>query len=92
MPTEAIFLRLSSFVFCLCKIVRSVILLAVRSVFMSSKTKAFIGITVSLVILIVLFASTGGYRAARAAKQAEDTCALAEKGSERDTIAQGETK
>ena len=39
---------------------------------MSTKVKAFIGITVSFVVLIILFASNGGYRAARDASATED--------------------
>ena len=66
---------------------------ALKKFFMSSKKKAFIGITLTLIVLIVLFASTGGYRAARAAEHAqetEETCAAS--GETNETIAQIETK
>ena len=55
---------------------------------MSTKMKAFIGITATLVFLIVLFTSKGGYRANR---ENEDTaCSVVEKVSENETIAQAE--
>lgn len=58
---------------------------------MPTKMKAFIGVLVSLVFLIILFTSTGGYRAVREEKQ-EKRCAVEEKVATSETIAQAEEK
>ena len=60
---------------------------------MSTKMKAFIGILVSFVILIILFTSTGGYRAARAVEEKKtETCSVEEKVVTSETVAQAEAK
>lgn len=60
---------------------------------MSTKMKAFIGIVVSFVFLIILFTSTGGYRATRVVEEKkEETCAVAEKAATSETIEQVENK
>ncbi len=59
---------------------------------MSTKMKAFIGIIVSFVFLIILFTSTGGYRATRVVEEKKETCAVAEKVATSETVAQVETK
>lgn len=49
---------------------------------MPTKMKAFIGITATVVILIVLFSSNGGFRAARAVEEEtarKNECAALEK-------------
>ena len=63
---------------------------------MSTKTKAFIGITISFVVLIILFASNGGFRGARAASleavKKHNTCSVEEKAETSENIAQVEAK
>jgi len=60
---------------------------------MSTKMKAFIGILVSFVILIILFTSTGGYRASRVAQDKKtEVCSVAEKVVVSETAAQAESK
>jgi hypothetical protein len=61
---------------------------------MSTKMKAFIGITVSALVLIVLFASNGGYRAARdageKAEKKKHSCSAEEQVVDHETIVQAE--
>jgi hypothetical protein len=68
-----------------------------RRFIMTSKAKAFIGITLSFVVLIVLFTASGGFRSARAAEEAaakkmDKGCSVAEKVAETPTISQAESK
>ncbi len=66
----------------------------IRRILMSSKTKAFIGITVSVVFLIILFTAAGGYRASRDSEDTnkEETCAAEAKVCGTEAIAQVEAK
>jgi hypothetical protein len=62
--------------------------------YMSTKVKAFIGITVSFIILIILFTSTGGFRGSRAdetdAKKMEESCSVEKKVEAGENIVQAE--
>jgi hypothetical protein len=61
---------------------------------MSTKMKAFIGILVSLAVLVILFSSNGGYRASRDEEQRrnKESCSVMEKTSQSETVVQAETK
>jgi hypothetical protein len=63
--------------------------------FMSTKVKAFIGLTVTLVVLLVLFASKAGYRATRVtedSKKSKNCCAIANNEEMKENTTQAEVK
>ncbi len=62
---------------------------------MSTKVKAFIGIAVTIVVLIVLFASKAGYRATRVeegSKKTKKCCAVANNEEIKENTTQAEVK